>query len=706
MENNLFDTLKEVLKKDERFISNEWDLLKNIIREKAINLDVNLIWLLLDDDFLKNKFFIKIKDSLVFDSKNFIELLNNKEFLENSFTRFKNKVWLSDKQNDFLASSNEIVLSWPYKDCILAWWQDKEDTKRDEIFYNEILWSDDIDRLLDEKVFTNFKRIGKDWEIELKEFKRDKEVNKKRGLSEDTITDNLLIKWNNLLALHSLKSNFAWKVKLIYIDPPYNTWNDSFKYNDRFNHSTWLTFMKNRLEVAKELLKDDWVIFVQCDDNEQAYLKVIMDEVFNDNFLNSIIVKSKASSWASWWWEDKKLKKNIEYIHIYSKWENFENFNTKYIKEPLAKYINWLKDEWKWFSYNQILINEWKKEYYKSTVDWRWDEIKIFKHTNYIIKSVSSIIKEEWITEEQVYNKYIDTIFTTENAQTSIRDRLLKSTDTENTFYTIEYIPVSGKNKWKITNVWFIWNTKRLVSYLKNTCDIEWKKVYKSTKLWALWSDLSWSSIHLEWWVKLDNGKKPEKLIERIINLATNKWDIVLDYHLWSGTTGAVAHKMWRQYIWIEQMDYIETISKERLKKVIDWEQGWISKSVEWKGGWDFVYMEIMEENERIIREIESAWNDKEIIKIYDEIKNSEFINFYVDIEKIDENLKDENNSEKSLEKSDDISFEKLSLENKKRFLIELLDKNLLYKNYSEIKDWNSWVEESDKKINEEFYWK
>ena len=106
--------------------------------------------------------------------------------------------------------------------------------------------------------------------------------------------DNLIIKGNNLIALHSLKDMYAGKVKLIYIDPPYNTGNDSFKYNDNFNHSTWLTFMKNRLEVAKDFLSDYGVIFVQCDDNEQAYLKVLMDEIFGKNaYLENIEVAVK-----------------------------------------------------------------------------------------------------------------------------------------------------------------------------------------------------------------------------------------------------------------------------------------------------------------------------------------------------------------------------------------------------------------------------
>ena len=323
---DLQEVVKEVLKFDDRFISQDWELLKNIIRQKAEQLDENLIIILLENDKTRKVFFKPIKDVIVFDSKKFINFINNKEFLPNSYTSFKNKIWLANENSDYLANSNEIVLTWPYKDCVLAWWQDNEDSKRNEIFYNEILWSDEIDRLLDEKVFTNFRKINKDWESIVDWFNRDE---------NGTIKDNLIIKWNNLLALHSLKSNFAWKIKLIYIDPPYNTWNDGFKYNDKFNHSTWLTFMKNRLEIAKELLSDDWVIFVQCDDNEQAYLKVLMDEIFGrEGFISSIVWKKKVFD------NNNQIPQLHEYIIVYSKNSNFEFNLLKRSDEQLKKYKN------------------------------------------------------------------------------------------------------------------------------------------------------------------------------------------------------------------------------------------------------------------------------------------------------------------------------------------------------------------------------
>jgi adenine specific DNA methylase Mod len=147
-------------------------------------------------------------------------------------------------------------------------------------------------------------------------------------------TKNLFIEGDNLEVLKLLQKSYTGKVKLIYIDPPYNTGNDSFKYNDNFNHSTWLTFMKNRLEVAKDFLSDYGVIFVQCDDNEQAYLKVLMDEIFHkENFLNSIAIRSSTPSGLKTAHRDKTIIKTKDYILVYSKYLKKINIKPQYIKK-------------------------------------------------------------------------------------------------------------------------------------------------------------------------------------------------------------------------------------------------------------------------------------------------------------------------------------------------------------------------------------
>ena len=276
----------KVLKADERLWNEDkTELNQTLLLDLVENIDEKVIDLLLQEKDLKEKFFVKIKDVYVFKTNDFRFFIEENK-VDNSYTQYKNRIGLTDGKR-FLKDTNDVVLNWPYKDCVLEGGQTKEEgldtyfeydektkqyeqkqAKRKEIFFNQVLAHDEIDRLFDPKALVNWKRYTKDGEEKVKEIKRDE---------DGTIKENMIIKGNNLLALHSLKKQFAGKVKLIYIDPPYNTGNDSFKYNDNFNHSIWLTFMKNRLEVARELLRDDGVIFVQCDDNEQAYLKVLMD---------------------------------------------------------------------------------------------------------------------------------------------------------------------------------------------------------------------------------------------------------------------------------------------------------------------------------------------------------------------------------------------------------------------------------------------
>lgn len=668
MKNNLLNIVTETLKQDDRFVSEDGILLKNIIREQANKLDEKLISLLLDNDITREKFFIKIKDVIVFDINKFSSFINNKEFLPDSYTSFKNKIGLTTEKGDFIASSNEVVLSFPFKDCVLVGWQDKEDAKRDEIFYNEILGQDDIDRLFDKKVFTNFKRIDKDWEHKLEWFNRDENWD---------IKDNLIIKWNNLLALHSLKSNFAGKVKLIYIDPPYNTWSDSFNYNDKFNHSTWLTFIKNRLEIAKDLLRDDGAIFVQCDDNEQAYLKVLMDEIFGrDKFVNCIAVKMSEASWVKMNHSYSKFPKLKEYILLYKK--NIFKFFVidKYKNEYWDKENNIFLENLTFEDREALIKLEEKDTNSEKDIKFALNILKNVKKIP-LTKKIESLNfnNEEEVIKWKFKNSY----------------RIVKTAGSSSLAKIAKKLPILEQDIW-------VWLSKEniiffyITDFNRETKQPRLQVIFSDTNIYKnpcdFWQDIktTWA-ISDEWWVKMENWKKPEKILERIIKMATQPWDIVLDYHLWSWTTCAVAHKMWRQYIWIEQMDYIETISKERMKKVIEWEQWWISKAVNWQGGWEFVYMEIMQENERFIEEIKKAKNINDLLEIYNQIKDSEFINYKVDTW----NLRIDNLNEKD--------FEDFKL-----FLIEILDKNLLYKNYSEQNDKNSWVNEEDKKINEEFY--
>ncbi|HEM3667844.1 TPA: site-specific DNA-methyltransferase [Streptococcus suis] len=266
--------LERLLTQNDTFMV-EGVLNKNKLAELARQYNPELLNLLMSDEKISQHFFSTLETGvLVFKRDVFLQFLNNKEFLPDSFTAYKTKIGLATGDK-YLSENQEVVLNFPYKDCVLEGGQTKDDAKRQEIFFNETLAPTEINRLLDDKVLTNFRRYDQEGEHEVEE------------LSD---TDNLIIKGNNLIALHSLKKRFAGKIDVIYIDPPFNTGGDSFKYNDSFNHSTWLTFMKNRLNIARELLSPTGNIFIHIDINESHYLKVLCDEIFKkENFVEEII---------------------------------------------------------------------------------------------------------------------------------------------------------------------------------------------------------------------------------------------------------------------------------------------------------------------------------------------------------------------------------------------------------------------------------
>ncbi|MCC7574920.1 DNA methylase [Candidatus Woesearchaeota archaeon] len=277
--NGFYQRLEKKLREDKRFIDEGDNLIKGEVINKAYQLDEKLIELLSSEKEFIDFFFKKIKDLYVFDINKFVDSME-KNLLGSSYTQFSQKIGLTIS-NKFMKIREEVALVWPFKDCILEGGMTKEEEDRNEIFFNEILDKDEIDRLEDPKVLTNFNRFTAKGEEKVKDFNRD---------GKGTIKDNLIIKGNNLLTLHSLKKEFSGKIKIIYLDPPYNTELDSFAYNDKFSHSTWLTFMKNRLEVAKELLTDDGTIFVHLDWHESHYCKLLLDDIFGrDHLINEII---------------------------------------------------------------------------------------------------------------------------------------------------------------------------------------------------------------------------------------------------------------------------------------------------------------------------------------------------------------------------------------------------------------------------------
>lgn len=322
---NFYEIVVDVLKKDERFVADDGTLLRNVVYEATLRMDTPLIRLLLENEETSRRFFTDVNGVKVFDKLGFAWVINNRQFLPDSYTRFKNKIGLVDEQGDIITASGKVELVFPYKDCVLEGGQTKEDQKRQEIFYNELLAPDEIDRLLYPKVLAGAKRYTKDGVEE--------------NITEFSDEDNLIVKGNNLLALASLLKRYEGRVKCIYIDPPFNTGSDSFKYNDSFSRSTWLTFMKNRLVLARRLLTNDGLIFVHLDYNQSHYAKVLLDDIFGeDKFINEIIWRRKqAVSFGK-----SKFGITNDSIFMYSKTDNYtfypiyslDDDNTqKYIRE-------------------------------------------------------------------------------------------------------------------------------------------------------------------------------------------------------------------------------------------------------------------------------------------------------------------------------------------------------------------------------------
>lgn len=410
----------------------------------------------------------------------------------------------------------------------------------------------------------------------------------------DPDAKNMLIHGDNLLALKALEQQFAGQVKCIYIDPPYNTGEAFEEYDDNLEHSVWLQLMRLRLDELWKLLAPDGVLFVQLNDEEMNYCKVLMDEICGrPNFINLIVVKTKNSSGASGGGEDKRLKKNVEFILCYAK-PGFDKFNESYSLVELKEYLDSMREEGKSFKYTTVFTDFGNREYFDTIKDGSGNDIVIYKHSNYSTKSISRLAADDGITEIEAFYKYIDRVCTTENAQTSIRTRVREATDDEDNLYSIEYYPVSGRNKGKLTTVHFVGSSKRLVSWFKNVTEFKDGILYKKEKSGSLWDNLNWNNVNREGGVVFSGGKKPEVLLEKIISMTTQPGDLVLDSFLGSGTTAAVAHKMGRQYIGIEMGDHAYTLCKPRLDRVIDGDDSTgITRSLEWIGGGGYKFYEL-----------------------------------------------------------------------------------------------------------------
>ncbi len=635
---NLMNDLTKLFQKDERIFA-DGKLLKNKLTELALKLDQPLIELLLSDNKATEHFFIekiiKKEKVLVFDKDEFIAFVNNKEFLPDSFTSFKNKIGLMTN-GDYLKQKDDVVLAWAYKDCVLEGGQDKEDQKRDEVFYNETLSPDEIDRLFEPKVLTNFKKYDGKGEHKIAEFNAD---------------DNLIIKGNNLLALQCLKQKFKGQVKLIYIDPPYNTEGESntFIYNNKFNHSSWLTFMKNRLEVAKDFLSEEGVIVITIDDFEQAHLKVMCDEIFKrENFIGTVVVQSNPRGRTT----NTHFATSHEYALFYAK--DIEQVSINFIKLTKEQELDFDK---------------------KDTVgEYRLLPFRRSGGTS---------------TPEERPNSYYPIYFDEKNNTFSL----------EKKGGSIEIYPIDklGKKRvWRQTRPSFLEAVARGDMICKKTSE-KWviymkDRIKEGRKVKTIWADSKYdASANGTMLLKgIFSGEKlfsyPKSLytVKDTIDIVTERGgsDIVLDFFAGSGTT---AHAVLdlnkedggsRQFILCEQMHYVDTVTKERVAKVI--------KNI---GKGSFIYVELKKWNEEYMIEIQEADSSRKLLNIYEKMKKESFFRYDVDLSKFEEK-----------------EFEKLSLKEQKQILCECLDKNHLYVNLSEIDDSTYKVSVDDKKLNKEFY--
>lgn len=416
----------------------------------------------------------------------------------------------------------------------------------------------------------------------------------------DPSSDNMLIHGDNLIALQALQQDYAGKIKCIYIDPPYNTGNAFEFYDDDVEHSIWLSLMRDRLILLRELLADEGSIWIQIDDEEQAYLKVLCDEVFGRrNFINTISVNMKNNAGASGGGEDKKLKKNCEFILVYAKnYEELTPFKSAYDYTEMYQVVLQYREQGKNWHYTSVLVNPGEKEYAGSTTDGNGDEIKLYKRKNTIIKSIKQIMDDESISEEEAYYKYGQFIFEAKDAQSSIRKRVIeakKEYGLVDDIISIEYVPKTGKNKGNLYEQFYKGDSCRLFAWLKDISEVIDGVLYKKDKQGTYWDfTASINNLTKEGGVQFPSGKKPEALVGRIFSMTTEESDLVLDSFLGSGTTAAVAQKMKRHWICIELGDHAYSLCKQRLDRVIDGEDtGGITKDEKWQGGGGYHFYEL-----------------------------------------------------------------------------------------------------------------
>ena len=642
--------LIKLLESNPDFVDGAGKLHRANVREHAWKFDHDLIKLLLTDKEVESKFFKEIDGRWIFDNNAFVDYITDKNFFADSYTKFRNKIGLNI-DGKFLSERGEVALVWPYKDCVLEGGQTREEEKRrerKEIFFNELLAPDEINRMFDPKVLTNWKRHTADGEQEVTNIQRDE---------KGVIRENLIIKGNNLIALHTLKQQFRGQVKLIYIDPPYNTGGEAniFTYNNTFNHSSWLTFMKNRLDVAKEFLRDDGFIAISIDNYELLYLGTLADEVFGrENRISVLTIVHHPAGKTN----NNFFATTNEFMVVYAKNRELAKINFFEISEKTEKNYNLIDEISQYKLENLMRKGETRnarredrpKQFYPIYVSKDLKQISLAKKENYReVLPIENGIEWVWSNSPSTLQKKID--------------------DNE---------IVAKKHKKGHIQIFF---KRRIIDYEGERPKTTWTdKKYNATEH---------GTKLLEGILGKKSFSYPKSLytIVDIVKITTDPGDMVLDFFAGSGTTGHAILELNkldgsnRQFVLVEQLEEHIAVCKERLEKVIA-KDGII--------GGDFLSCKLMPYNELFVERIQSAKSSEELLNIWRDMSKDSVLNWYVKPQKPEE-AKEHFIAIKDVEKQ-------------KQLLAELLAKNQLYVHLSEIGDETFKVSEADKALNKAFY--
>lgn len=621
---NLLDDLTALLARDERLV-NEGKLLKNKVVELALALDPTLLRLLLGEERIARRFFRDVEGIKIFDKVEFQRFVSNKAFLPDSYTAFRNRIGLT-AGDSYVADGREVTLAWPYKDCVLEGGQTREDSARAEVFWNETLAPDETDRLLAPKAVSAVRRVDPEAESE------------PEAIAE---ADSLLIKGNNLLALATLRKRYAGKVDVIYIDPPYNpdSQSNTMCYNNRFSRSTWLTFMKNRLEAAKPLMKPDAALIVAIDSNEFCYLGVLLDTLFPEHEVHCITIVHNPRGVQG---------TNFSYTHEYAFFVIPRGRRSVGAAAIAEADVDWAP------------LRNWGGESERSTA----------KNCFYpvLVDDAGTIVGFGDVVPDHVHP-----------AQTEYWNGI-------NHVYPIDVKGVERKWRYARQSVEGVRDMLR-ARKIKGGWDIELGKTFGMQR--TVWTDPRYDAN--KWGTQLVKSLVPDagfnfpKSLWNVFDclkavVGEKKDALVLDFFGGSGTTAHAVMELnkadggRRRFILCEQMDYVETVTKPRIRK-----------AAETLGAPGFVYMELARANETFVEEVRDAADEAALGTVWARMRDTAFLSYRFEAREFDPG---------------DPAFEALALDEKKHILIELLDKNMLYVPLSEMDDPEFGLSEEDRRLS------